>query len=102
MDVDAVLNVIALSPSKTEKEEQRRALSAYLNHLLLHDFAALVQALYRADVSEERLKSVLKQNPRADAGDLLAELLLQRQQEKIVARQTFAKSTARPPEDEAW
>lgn len=83
------------------KETIRSRLSQHLNFLLLHDFAALVQLLYRVDVSEARVKTVLHQNPGVDAGDLLADLLIQRQQEK---RKTF-NSFQQPPaasEEERW
>ena len=83
------------------KEDIRHRLSQVLNGLLLDDFGALVQVLYRVDVSEARVKNVLQQNPHTDAGDLLAELLLQRLEEK---RKTFI-SFQNPPaasDEERW
>lgn len=101
MDVIAALQVIVASASTTEAEEEKRALAAYLAHLLTNDFAALVQTLYRVDVPEQKIRAVLKENPQADAGDLLAELLVQRQKEKAVRKQTFP-ATDKPQGDEAW
>lgn len=101
MDINAALGVIVASASATEAEEERQALAAYLAHLLTNDFAALVQTLYRVDVSEQKLKAALKENPSADAGDLLAELLVQRQKEKAAQRQTF-RVADKPQGDEAW
>lgn len=100
MDINAALQTIVASPSVTEAEDEKKALAAYLNHLLLNDFSALVQTLYRVDVSEEKVKGVLRENPAADAGDLLAELLVQRQKEKAPATGAFRKD--RPSEEEAW
>jgi hypothetical protein len=85
----------------SNKETIRSKLSQYLNNLLLHDFAALVQLLYRVDVPEAKVKAVLQQNPGVDAGDLLADLLIQRQQEKKAA----FRPSKNPPEDlneERW
>ena len=101
MDINAALQTIVTSASVTEQEEEKRALAAYLNNLLLNDFPALVQTLYRVDVSEEKVKAVLKENPEAAAGDLLAELLVQRQKEKAAAKQGF-KSKNKPSEEEVW
>ena len=82
-------------------EGMKQKLSACLNHLLVNDFPALVQVLYRVDVSENKLKHVLRENKNVDAGDLLAELLIARQQQKTMAAKMFP-STQKPPPDEAW
>ena len=79
----------------------RDQLAQLLNHLLLHDFGALVQALYRVDVSEKKVKAVLQQNPGVDAGELLADLLIQRQEEKMAIRKTFQTPPA-DTEEERW
>lgn len=101
MDVSGTLEKLSTDLSASEKEVLTKELSTYLNHLLLTDFPALVQLLYRVDVSEKKLKTVLAENPGADAGDLLAELLIQRQQEKAVARQA-QRPTDAAPDEEAW
>lgn len=89
------------SLSVTEKADLKKQLSQYLNHLLLHDFSQLVQLLYRLDVSEEKVKRTLKENGEQDAGDLLAELILQRQAEKKAARdaQRFSSEASN---EERW
>lgn len=101
MDVGATLEMIAASALPQERDEKRKELAAYLNQLILDDFPALVQTLYRVDISEQKINAVLKENPSADAGDLLAELMIQRQQEKQFSRQRF-RSTENPPDEEAW
>lgn len=101
MDVPATLEMIAASSSVQEQQDKQKELAAYLNQLLQNDFAALVQTLYRVDVSEQKLKQVLAENPQADAGDLIAELLIQRQKEKAISRQSFPQKD-KPPEEEAW
>ncbi|GAA4743836.1 hypothetical protein [Flavisolibacter ginsenosidimutans] len=101
MDVVATLDLITASPSLTEQEERRKELAAYLNHLILNDFSALIQLLYRVDVSEQKLKTVLKENPQADAGELLAELLIQRQKEKTGTRKNSSLADE-PSGEEDW
>lgn len=47
----------------------------------MHDFNKLVQLLYRVDVDETKLRSMLKEAD--DAAVLIANLIIQRQIEKI-------------------
>lgn len=63
-------------------------LSAYLNHLILHDFEKLVQLLYRIDIDEHKLKTILQQH-NDDAGKIMAEMIIKRQLEKIKTREQF-------------
>jgi len=101
MDVTATLQNLTGDLTVDEKSNIKKEFSAFLNHLLLNDFSALVQLLYRVDVSEEKLKSVLKENKEADAGDLLAELIIQRQLQKQNLRNS-KPPTGEIPEEEGW
>lgn len=74
-----------------EKEDIRVQLVAYINHLLLHDFNRLIQILYRVDVSEQKLKQLLQDNPKTDAAVIISNLLIERQLEKIKTRSMFRK-----------
>lgn len=84
-----------------QKAELRENLSEIVNHLLLHDFNRLVSILYRVDVSEQKLKSLLQQNPDTDAAVLITELLIQRQNEKQQSKEN-SKTDMNIPEDEKW
>jgi nitrate reductase assembly molybdenum cofactor insertion protein NarJ len=82
-----------------QKEEMKDHLIFYLNHLLLHDFDKLVQILYRVDVSETKLKEVLQKNSGTDAAIIIADLLMQRQEEKIKTKEAFKSNNDLPGED---
>ena len=84
-----------------EKLEMKEQLIFYMNHLLLHDFDKLVQILYRVDVDERKLKELLEQNRETDAAMIIADLLIQRQEEKIKSREAF-KSNDDIPDEEKW
>ena len=101
MDVFPLLNECTTPLPADRKQELKNTLASYLNELLLHDFPALVQLLYRVDVSEKKLKSVLKENPGVDAGRLLADLLVQRQEEKQAVKNSFRFPTD-ASEEERW
>lgn len=89
------------SLSVVEKADLKKQLSQCLNHLLLHDFSQLVQLLYRLDVSEEKIKRTLEENAEQNAGDLLAELILQRQAEKKAVRDTH-RFSGDASDEERW
>ena len=77
-------------------------LSAFINKLLLTNFERLVQLLYRIDVSEMRLKSLLKDNPKEDAGNIIASLIIERQAQKIKSRQQFKNDEEQICNEERW
>jgi hypothetical protein len=79
-----------------------RQLSQQINELILHDFEKVVQMLYRIDVSEQKLKNILKDKPDENAGDLIAALMIERQIQKILSRQSFNASPSEQDEEEKW
>lgn len=101
MEVMPLLAKLVSPLPAEEKESLKNKLAAYLNGLLLHNFPALIQLLYQVDVPEDKLKAVLKDDPQTDAGALIADLLIKRQQEKAATRNTFRSSTDMTDE-ERW
>jgi protein involved in sex pheromone biosynthesis len=88
-------------PARISDQELKVRLTAHINHLINHDFEKLVSVLYRIDVSEEKLKTVLKENPDEDAGKIIADLIIERQLQKINSRKE-TKSNNNIPDDEKW
>jgi hypothetical protein len=99
--IDRLLQAIEPGLPLVKREALRQQLADAVNYLLGNDFSRLVQVLYRVDVSEPRLKRLLQEQPNTDAAVLIAELLIQRQEEKIKTRQAF-RSGEDIPEDENW
>ena len=81
---------------------QRQTLVDAINHLLEKDFQKLVAILYRLDVSETKLKKLLSENPDADAAVIIAELMIERQVQKIKSRQQFRQRDNDIDENEKW
>ncbi len=77
-------------------------LSAYINTLIKDDFDKLIAYLYRIDVNEEKLKSLLQQKPGEDAGNIIAALIIERQQQKIKWRKQFSQQKGDFNEEEKW
>lgn len=77
------------------------ALSGAINELIQKDYNKLVAILYEVDVDEERLKKLLRENNGKDAGRIIAELIIERQEEKIRTRQQFKRNTE-IDDEEKW
>src|SRR6188768_4566960 len=72
-------------------DELQIQLSAYINQLIQTDFQKLITLLYRIDVSELKLRDLLKQHPEEEAGSIIATLIIERQAQKIKTRQQFGR-----------
>lgn len=77
----ALYEIEQLSPSD---------LIAYINDCINHDFNKLVQLLYRIDVSEQKLKTILQSHPNEDAARLIAAVIIERLAATKAARASFA------------
>lgn len=82
--------ILGLEPTQSYTlQELKELLAKHVNHLLQTNFEQLVNLLYRIDVSEKNLKELLAQNPKQDAGDIIAVLIIERQLQKIKSREQF-------------
>ncbi len=77
------------------------ALAARFDDWIRSDFAALLQFLYRIDVNEKKLRTLLKENTEEDAGMIIARLVIERQLQKIQTRRSF-KPGASECDEEKW
>ena len=89
-------------PWKIKMEEIRNELSTHIHSLINENFQKLVTILYRVDVSEDKLKALLKDQPGQDAGDLIADLIIERQLQKIKSRKEFRQGEKDIDEGDKW
>ena len=89
-------------PDKISLEELRQKLSNHINYLIVHDFNQLVNYLYRIDVYEEKLKQLLAGHSGKDASLIIADLVIERQLQKLKARKTFTKGNDEIDEEDKW
>jgi hypothetical protein len=87
---------------KISYSELHTQLAGYINQLIKNDFDKLIAYLYRIDVNEEKLKTLLQQNPDEDAGNIIATLIIERQQQKINFRKQFSQQENNFDEEEKW
>lgn len=91
MEID-VHNLGDLTPSQ---------LSAYINKLIDTDFPRLAQLLYQLDISEEKIRATLLQEPMGNTGDKIVLLIIERLAQKAKSRKMF-KYDDNIPDDEKW
>ena len=79
----------------------KEKLSAYINDLINHDFEKLIHILYRLDVSEQKLRSALAATS-TDAGMTIAQMIIDRQQQKIKTREQYYQRNTNIDNEEKW
>jgi hypothetical protein len=89
-------------PENISFEVLKEKLSAYINHLIQADFEKLISILYRIDVNEYKLKNMLLENNGEDASKIIADLIIERQVQKIKSRQQSSKRDNTMSDDEKW
>ena len=83
-------------------DELKEKLAAHINLLITRDFNRLVGLLYRIDVNETKLRSLLNVNKGEDAGKIIAQLIIERQMQKIQSRQQFRTHDNDIGDEEKW
>jgi hypothetical protein len=96
--------------AETAESQLQYQLSLLIEKMMQDDFDGLVQILYKVDVSESKIKDDLRKNEGANAASVIANLILERLQEKLETRRKFSADPLRPkarfdeinPEEERW
>lgn len=77
-------------------------LAEIVTYLIEHDFARLCQILYRVDVDEHGLREALAGAGEQPPGKIIAQLLLERQQQKLVLRRKYQPPKDGISDEERW
>jgi hypothetical protein len=88
-------------PVTISGEELKQKLALHINHLINHDFEKLVFYLYRVDVNENKIRQLLEQKEGENTAGLIADLIIERQLQKIKSRKE-TKSNNSIPDEEKW
>lgn len=82
-------------------DELKKLLADYINPLISNNFHKLISILYRVDINESKLRKLLTDNPAQDAGMIIAELIIERQLQKIKTKKEN-KSNNTISEEDKW
>lgn len=88
-------------PENISFKQLKELLSSHINFLIQSDFQKLVSILYRVDVSESKLEHLLNKYPNYDASNIIADLIIERQLQKIKSRQQHPNNE-NISDDEKW
>lgn len=88
-------------PPDISLKELKEKLAVHINHLINHDFQKLVSLLYRVDVNENKMRKLLEEKEGENAAGLIADLVIERQLQKIESRKNSSKDDS-IPDEEKW
>src|SRR5262249_3341868 len=89
-------------PAQADQGKLRQILSVYINELINTDFNRLLNMLYRFDINENKLKKMLANESGKDAGNIIADLIIERELQKIASRKQFRENRADADDEERW
>ncbi len=76
------------------REEIHARLKLYISEMLEHNFEKLCQMMYRHDVSESKFNVALEAESLDRQADLLADLVIERELQKVATRRAYRKHKA--------
>jgi hypothetical protein len=99
---NAVAKELGLPVEVNNFVADRQLLIDRVNELIIKDFEKLVSILYRIDVSEAKINTLLKEFPATDAAETIVNLMLEREAEKVKTREQFKRRDDDFNEEEKW
>jgi hypothetical protein len=101
-DREALLQQLEILTDKNSAGELQQKLAEHINNVINSDFDKLLQLLYRMDIDEMKLRAVLSGHPDRNAGEMIAELMIERQLQKVKSRREFDRRDNNIDENEKW
>ncbi|MGN6803952.1 MAG: hypothetical protein ACTHJN_18785 [Ginsengibacter sp.] len=93
---------LSLSPNSENLDSLRENLIPLINQLINENFDALVQLLYRIDVSEKKIRNYLLEKPNENSAKVLADLIIERQLQKAETRIKYKNQNRDDSTEERW
>ncbi len=85
----ALATYFALPDGADDFKMVRQKLIEEIQYLIDYDLNKLWSILYRIDVAEKKVKSVISNTPYNEHASHIADLIIHRQQEKIISRKKY-------------
>ena len=86
--------------SDASQEKLRASLVNYIDDLINNNFEKLLNLLYRVDISETKLKQLLNTSTTTPASEIIADLIIERQLQKIKSREQYRQN--KNEDEESW
>jgi hypothetical protein len=98
----ALEHQIAIIKDAEDLLANRLKVESAVNELINTDFNQLLQLLYRLDVNEKKIRTLLESNKGIDSAPLITDLIIERQIEKIKSRRQFKQRDDTISDEERW
>jgi hypothetical protein len=90
-------------PASLNSDNFRIWLAQIINDLIVNDFEKLLAVLYLIDIDEDKVKQKLSENENLQAGEIIADMIINRQEQKKYWREYFKnQNTENISEEEKW
>jgi hypothetical protein len=89
-------------PANASAEIFRIQLAGYINELINRDFDKLIAILYRVDVNEAKLSQLLNENKGEHASLLIADMIIDRQLQKMASKNRMKRQDEQASDEEKW
>lgn len=88
LEISASVEEDAGNPSH---EELKRLIAGHVRKMLHQNYERLLNLLYRIDVPEAKVAEALSEYPPNEAPEALADMIIERQLQKVITRQQYRK-----------
>jgi cell division protein FtsI/penicillin-binding protein 2 len=85
------INIQFSGNSKTPYEELFEQIFPYIDKMIVEEYEKLRNIMYRIDIDEGMINRYLRQNPMADTSEVIVDLILKRELQKVVIRNLYKK-----------
>jgi hypothetical protein len=79
-------------PEQNQQQQMLQKLARFVHHLLQNEMQRLLQALYRIDVDEQKVKNAFRQNSAQAVAAELATLIFEREMQRVITRQRYSSN----------
>jgi hypothetical protein len=86
--------ITTYTSENTDLHELVAKLSIVIREMLDTDFERLLQIFYRVDLSEKKVREAIFDHKYADAATRLAELIVERELQKVITRKMFKEANS--------
>ena len=100
--LESVARTLEITVKTTGAEELRNNIIQQIRELIVTDMQKLIAILYRLDIDEKKLVTLLQEAGDADSAVLITDLILEREARKIKSRRDYGQRDNDISEVEKW
>ncbi len=87
------IEIIFSGKYSTPYQELFEQIYPHIDQMISTEYEKLLNIMYRIDLDENKITTYLKQNPMADTSEVITDLILKRELQKVVIRNMYGKNS---------